>query len=220
MEAEALTNFTAITGVTNDRARQYLALTDGNLEQAIELYYASDGADLEPVSQNAPAQALHAPSIPSTSTRPSRRRQGFEDNSGIVHIESESEPEASDDDSFQQTSTGRVRPQSGVGATSRTEASAEPETSTGRAGLVEDDEAMARRLQEELYGATGAGDVFDSEGIRAPIARTTETLVGPGTYDIDAGDEDDMQAAVLEQMRARRQPRPSGTVPLAYSSFY
>lgn len=37
----------------------------------------------------------------------------------------------------------------------------------------EDDAAMARRLQEEMY-AGGADDV------RAPIARTTETLVGPG----------------------------------------
>ena len=201
MDAEALTNFTAITGTTNDRARQYLTLTDGNLEQAIELYYTSDGVDLEPVQQNAPAQPLQVPSIPPSSTRSGRRRQGYEDNSGVVHVDSESEPEAddNDDETLQQTSTSRVRPQPDASA-----------SSTGRAGLVEDDEAMARRLQEELYGATGAGDVVDAEGIRAPLARTTETLVGPGTYDMD--DEDDIQAAVLEQMRARRQARPSGTV--------
>ena len=69
---------------------------------------------------------------------------------------------------------------------------------------------MARRLQEELYGVTGTRDVVDSEGVRAPIARTTETLVGPAGYDMD--DEDDVRAAVAEQMRARRQPRPRGSV--------
>ncbi|EED21702.1 UBX domain protein (Ubx5), putative [Talaromyces stipitatus ATCC 10500] len=39
----------------------------------------------------------------------------------------------------------------------------------------EDDAAMARRLQEELYAGGDSGD-----NVRAPIARTTETLVGPG----------------------------------------
>jgi UBX domain-containing protein 7 len=39
----------------------------------------------------------------------------------------------------------------------------------------EDDAAMARRLQEELYAGGDSGD-----NVRAPMARTTETLVGPG----------------------------------------
>ncbi|PYH93478.1 putative UBX domain protein [Aspergillus ellipticus CBS 707.79] len=65
----------------------------------------------------------------------------------------------------------------------------------------EDDAAMARRLQEEMYSG---GD--NEEGVRAPMARTTETLVGPEA-DFDDGD---MHASILGQLRARqqRQNRP------------
>ncbi|KAH7062063.1 hypothetical protein B0J12DRAFT_224833 [Macrophomina phaseolina] len=66
---------------------------------------------------------------------------------------------------------------------------------------VEDDEAMARRLQEEMYGATGS--TGESE-VRAPMARTTETLVGPG----GGYDEDDMHNAIMAQMAARRRGAP------------
>jgi hypothetical protein len=56
---------------------------------------------------------------------------------------------------------------------------------------------MARRLQEEMYR-----DGRDSsDGVRAPIARTTETLVGPEA-DFDDGD---MHASILGQLRARQQ---------------
>ncbi|KAK7727651.1 UBX domain protein Ubx2 [Botryosphaeria dothidea] len=66
---------------------------------------------------------------------------------------------------------------------------------------VEDDEAMARRLQEEMYGAGGPS--AESE-VRAPMARTTETLVGPG----GGYDEDDMHTAIMAQMNARRRGAP------------
>lgn len=56
--------------------------------------------------------------------------------------------------------------------------------------LFEDDAAMARRLQEEMY-AGGTDDV------RAPIARTTETLVGPGAEDY--GDFDPMSHFRMRQ---------------------
>ena len=54
----------------------------------------------------------------------------------------------------------------------------------------EDDEAMARRLQEEYYGsgsgaAGGAGGAVGPDDVRAPIARTTETLVGGPDDDDD-----------------------------------
>jgi hypothetical protein len=60
-------------------------------------------------------------------------------------------------------------------------------------GAFEDDAAMARRLQEELYSG---GD--SSDGVRAPIARTTETLVGPGAESY--GDLDPL----LDQFRMRQ----------------
>jgi hypothetical protein len=65
-----------------------------------------------------------------------------------------------------------------------------------RAG-IEDDEAMARRLQEEFYGSGGA-----QPEVRAPIARQTETLVGP---DANWGPGDDnLEAMVAEQLANRR----------------
>ena len=75
---------------------------------------------------------------------------------------------------------------------------------------IEDDEAMARRLQEEMYGAGGGGGAagvgdMDAEGVRAPMARTTETLVGPNSDWRD--DPGEMNAAIAEQLMARRQRR-------------
>lgn len=202
MDNDTLSKFTAITSTTNESAQQYLNLTDGNLEQALELYFASDGADLEPVSSTNPA---HAVQVPPTSTGPSRRQQGYEDESGVVHVDSESGSEDLGDESSQQPLGTRVRSQADINAPSAVQTPIATAASTGRAGPVEDDESMARRLQEEIYSATGTGDVVDSEGIRAPIARTTETLVGPGAY--GGNDEGDMHAAVMEQMRTRSQPR-------------
>ncbi|KAL4930721.1 DNA-protein crosslink repair co-factor UBX5 [Aspergillus undulatus] len=66
-----------------------------------------------------------------------------------------------------------------------------PPTST-----FEDDAAMARRLQEEMYGGQQQGQADD---VRAPMARTTETLVGP---EADFGD--DMHESILGQIRARQ----------------
>lgn len=63
-------------------------------------------------------------------------------------------------------------------------------------GGTEDDEAMARRLQEEMYGSGGPAEV------RAPVARTTQMLAAP---DMDwRNDPDEMNAAIAEQMLARR----------------
>ncbi|KPI45565.1 UBX domain-containing protein 5 [Cyphellophora attinorum] len=64
---------------------------------------------------------------------------------------------------------------------------------------VEDDEAMARRLQEEMYGAQGSGQEQD---VRAPIARRTETLAGPGS-DMMAEEYEDAMTARLQAMHQR-----------------
>ncbi|KAJ5558751.1 hypothetical protein N7535_009369 [Penicillium sp. DV-2018c] len=69
----------------------------------------------------------------------------------------------------------------------------------------DDDEAMARRLQEEMYG--GPGGVPDQDEVRAPMARTTETLVGPGADFDDSGEF--MHADILRQtMRNASRGRP------------
>lgn len=64
---------------------------------------------------------------------------------------------------------------------------------------VEDDEAMARRLQEEMYGVQGSGQEQD---VRAPIARRTETLAGPGS-DMMAEEYEDAMTARLQAMHQR-----------------
>lgn len=99
------------------------------------------------------------------------RSSGYQDESGVVHIDSD------DDVTVDETrSAHRGGPAPG--------------------STFEDDAAMARRLQEELY--SGGGDSHD--GVRAPMARTTETLVGP---EDDFGD--DMHTSILGQLRARGQ---------------
>ena len=89
----------------------------------------------------------------------------------------------------------------GTNVAARSQAPSAPRAAVGSS--YEDDEAMARRLQEEAYGAGGGGAGMDD--IRAPMARTTETLVGPDAN--WGGGEDDMRASIAEQMMARQQRR-------------
>jgi len=155
MDDESVSTFCAITGTTPTQAQQYLQFSDGNVEQAIELFF--NNPDL--AGSAAPPQAQSA------STR-------------------EAPINLDDDDDVQVV-----------------------DTPGGHS--AEDDEAMARRLQQEMYGAGGsAGAGFgevDEEGVRAPMARTTETLVGPGSDWRD--DPNMMQAAIGEQMDARMRHR-------------
>ncbi|KAL2858731.1 putative UBX domain protein [Aspergillus pseudodeflectus] len=96
-------------------------------------------------------------------------RAGYEDESGVVHLDS-------DDD--EEDNGVRLPPR---------------EPSVDRS-IFEDDAAMARRLQEEMYGAQDM-----TEEVRAPMARTTETLVGP---EADFGEG--MHDSILGQIRARQ----------------
>jgi len=153
MDDDVLAQFTSITGASPERAQQYLTLTDQNVEQAIQLYFESDGIDM-------------GGSLPSRAPAPTGARE-------VINLDSDSEDEFS----------GRPN------------------------HLVEDDEAVARRMQDELYGSAGrgggAGDGEDdlTGDVRAPQARTTETLLGPGVDWRD--DPDEMNAAIAEQMAAR-----------------
>lgn len=166
MDNDVVAQFTEITDSSPELATQYLQLTDFNIEQAMQLYFENGGAPLteEPLS--------------STSEPQGASRSGHQDESGVVHIDSD------DDVTVDETrSAPRGRPQ---GST------------------FEDDAAMARRLQEELYsgsgGGGGAGGGGDADGVRAPMARTTETLVEPED-DFDDG----MQTSILDRLRARQQ---------------
>lgn len=171
MENDVVAQFTEITSSSPELATQYLQLTDFNIEQAMQLYFENGGA---PLTDDP---------VPSTS---GSRQAGYEDESGVVHVDS-------DDDVTVDESRSAHRSQPAQGS-----------------NLEDEDEAMARRLQEELYsgggggggGSGGSGERGDnSDGVRAPMARTTETLVGPE----DDFDDGDMHASILSQLRARQQ---------------
>ncbi|KAJ5902294.1 UBX domain protein [Penicillium taxi] len=110
-------------------------------------------------------------------TEPARptERARHEDEAGVIHVGSDTDDDIRvGEDSLQDTNA-----------------------------TFEDDAAMARRLQEEMYGGGGANNL-DDDGVRAPMARTTETLVGP------EADDADFPADIFSQMRSRsdRRGRP------------
>ncbi|KAI9772225.1 MAG: hypothetical protein M1840_000974 [Geoglossum simile] len=196
--------FVSITGSTPQKAEQYLRLTDYNLEQAIPLYLDSGGIDLE--GQDATAVSAAASSAARPLAPPSLGPQhaggphGYADDDGVVHIDSDDDVD--DDDDPEIIGWNQRLPQATAPLDHHPPASTSPpptHRATDSQGL-ESDEAMARRLQEELYAGGDLGGI-DADGVRAPIARTRETLVGPGS---DWGSTDPgMRDAVMAQMRAR-----------------
>ena len=213
MDDENVVEFTAITGASTTTATQYLQLADGSLEQAIEIFFANGGASLEQ-----PARAAQPPPVPSDSTRPPGQQPPIHAaGDEVIDLDSDNEYQPpSDEDEIQVTRTNQRH---GIGSLRAEGALHTPPVGTPPSGhTVDDDEAMARRLQEEIYGGGGAppGDgrpeILDEHGYRAPIQRTTETLVGPEAF--DPSNTEEMRAAVMEQMMARRQPRqPRGSIP-------
>lgn len=113
--------------------------------------------------------------------QPPSHSTGHQDESGVIHVDS-------DDD------------------LAVDESRSTPRNRSTHASTFEDDAAMARRLQEEMYGGGGSGGGGEDD-VRAPMARTTETLVGP-----EADFDDDMHASILGQLRARSQR--GGKLPL------
>lgn len=195
---DAVGDFCAITGATPQVARHFLNIADGDPSQAIQLFF--DNPDLASAATEISQQPPPAPA----NRPPARSASGREDEHGVVHLDSDSDDIAMDeteDDILETTHTPPV-----------------PVSTTAvQNSAYEDDEAMARRLQEEMYAGGDMSGDYDADGVRAPIARTTETLVGPGA---DWG-ADDMQSNVLQQMRQRDMARnsklePAGTMPLSY----
>jgi len=188
MDDESLAMFMAVTDQSREVASRYLDMTDGNSQSAIELYF--EQPDL---ASSMPSQ--QAPPIPTT-TQPQQAPRASRE---VVNVDSDDGEEEMDIDDGDDT---------------RDDASIAQ--AVGRAADFEDDEAIARRMQEELYAGGDASGGFDADGVRAPIGRTTETLMG------ESADwaPDDMHAAVLEQMRARAQPRSTGlNHPSTYSAI-
>jgi UBX domain-containing protein 7 len=157
---DQIAQFTGITAATTSQAEQYLILTEGNLEQAIQLFFEDPG-----LAASTPSAPTAAPQQPAASSRP-KRKAYTEDEDGVVHVDSD------ESEDFE------------MGEAS------EPLMADTNA-----DEEMARRLQEEMY--SGGGTV-DPDVVRAPMARTTETLIGPDF------DDDEISHMVQQQLLERQ----------------
>lgn len=203
MDEQAISEFTAITNSSRQVAERYLSLSDGNLEQAMQLYFDSGGLDLEqdiaPTTsswEHPPTQSVAA----STAQQPTRGGTSYTDENGVVVIDSDDEVMANDEQETTAWRSGGV-PRQGRDMSSQGQRGTEREPIL--AG-TENDEDIARRMQEELFaGGDMVGDSLGPGGVRAPIARTTETLVGSNVDWEDEGD-DGMARAVEAQMAARR----------------
>ena len=212
MDDEAVAQFVSFTSSTAERAHQYLQLADGNVQQAINIFFTNDGIDPSGLSPSAQQQSSPLPPATSIETRSSRRERGYIDEDGIVHIDSDVENPENDvphatRNQMQGSRTARSR------SNIPTPSSSTP-PSNPAANTVNEDEALARRLQEEFY--TAGGEV-GPDGIRAPIERTTETLVGPNSLDTT---NEEMRAAIQEQLRARQRTRPRGKCLTQNNSYF
>lgn len=165
---EAIATLITVTGTTPELAAQYVQLADGDANQAVQLFFENGGVDL---AGSASSQ------LPPTSTSLQ---------SGHAHdpINLDDEENITDDNDPEITGypqgAGRSRPSVPAATTAH----------------FEDDEAMARRLQQEMYGEGGV-----DEPLRAPIARQSETLVGPAADSLPLSGSG-YDAAVEARMRA------------------
>lgn len=148
-----IAQFMSITDCTQQKAESYLKVSDYDLEQALQLFFDTGGADME-ASTPAPFVTSPFPTRPPFGTDP------IDDDATDIE----------DEDMREAMRASEQNP---------------PARPAGRGvGSFEDDEAMARRLQEELYGtASGEASGGVENGVRAPIAKTMETLVDEGDFE-------------------------------------
>ncbi|KAI1110832.1 hypothetical protein F5Y14DRAFT_339506 [Nemania sp. NC0429] len=183
---EDVNYFMMVTEVTSeDVARGYLEISGGDPSTAIQTFFE------HPEYQSSFTAAHAAPTASSHPDATSRARgsrfTGRQDSRGVVHIDSDDNDDDRDDDDI-----------------SMTGADIDDDHGTDIAAIArniqeDEDAAMARRLQEEFAGpASGAVD----DGVRAPIAQRTETLAGPDRSWSPL--DEDREAAVMEQLRARQ----------------
>jgi hypothetical protein len=174
---ENISTFVAITGSSADVARGFLEMAGDDFERAVALFY--ENPDLVSGVGAAANQAQQS------STAAPRHNIGREDASGVIHIDSDDDDMNLDNESDEGDTNAAVAHAAAL-------------------AQEEEDAAMAKRLQEELYGGSGGGasGAAGDDDVRAPIARTTETLVAP---DPSWGADDDMGSHILDQLRRQRQ---------------
>ncbi|KAG5927104.1 hypothetical protein E4U42_002582 [Claviceps africana] len=190
---EAISTFVAITGATPEVGRGFIQLANGDFERAVGLYFENpelaSGVGAE-VSESVPTSANRP------SAGPRQSNLGREDARGVIHI-SDDDEDAGDNDAMMVDDAGVDIDDEGQRAAVQHAAAMAQE---------EEDAAMAKRLQEELYSG-GAGGTAGQDDVRAPIARTTETLVAPDPH-WDSGADEVTTQRLLEHLRGRRHPPP------------
>lgn len=139
-------------------------MSDGQLEQAVQLYFEMSGMDIGAANSE----------LASPPARSSGRPPGGAQNQPISVDE---DVEMVDDEDADLQAVLRASEQSAASSSAgRNSAPVAIGSTRPGSSIVEDDEAIARRLQEELYTDTTE---TNGDGVRAPMQRTTETLVGP-----------------------------------------
>ncbi|MCJ1309147.1 hypothetical protein MMC25_002802 [Agyrium rufum] len=202
MDDAKVAQFISFTSATPEQAQQYLSLTEGNTEQAVELFFNSGDLDFGTSGTTAAQTSVTTQTTTTSSTdRAPTSRQYFEDEDGAIHIDSDNEAENDDVQVIGSSERNRRGQQQDPQVTTSV-----PRRAANHS--VDDDEAMARRLQEEFYGGSsnpntgGGSNAPGEEDVRAPIASTRETLIGPGS----AGMEE-YQDMAQEYLRSRRRPQ-------------
>ncbi|OAA53926.1 uas [Niveomyces insectorum RCEF 264] len=243
MDDDLVTNLMAVTGTSGQVARQLLEMANGDLSQAAVLFYDTDMAETLARQSTATAPAIAA-NTATSSTAPfsstttsttagavsgsrSRSHQrsgrstaaviGHEDDEGIIHLDSDDEAGGAD---FEEIDEDDEDPFDNARDSQMTDAAAA--VTVARTAQEEEDEAMAKRLQEEMYAETagggsvgGGGAASTTDGIRAPMGRTTEVLVEPSYGGLGGGAgiggvggySDFGETSLFEQMRRRRRAR-------------
>ncbi|KAL9621250.1 MAG: hypothetical protein Q9160_004271 [Pyrenula sp. 1 TL-2023] len=178
----------SVTNTTPELAQQYLTLADGEPEQAITLFFENGGADLAGTH----AQHSQAP-VQSSPPHSHPTRAGHEDDEGRIVIDDDEEA------TVEHASVTRDRDTSPNARLA----------SLQNSNALEDDAAMAARLQQEMYSGGDASEAYDEDGVRAPIARQAHTLVGPGASD-DVGMGRDAITRQMDMLRTRAAAGRSG----------
>lgn len=179
--------FVAFTAAPEATARGFLEMTNGDVMQAVQLFF--DQPELQTsiaAASSAPQSAPFAPAVavPTSSGR---------DRNNAITINSDD-----DDDDVQMLDSDDGRDDEEATVEHRSEFAAI------RQAQEEEDARLAQQMQEDLYKQAPV----DEHGVRAPIARTTETLVepaygGPAAMGYDE-DDDEIRQRLAEMERRRR----------------
>jgi hypothetical protein len=169
----AILSFCEITSAEPAVAARVLEIANNDVEAAVQLFFE------HPELQTAPPSTSTAGT---GTTRPGRPAVGREDERGVIHIDSDDDDDADDRD-YMDDDGGNVQ-------------------AAVRIAQEDEDAAMARRLQEEMYSGTGGND----DSVRSPIARRTETLLGDD-WDQEGGEPHHALYDMMQRQRARQAAR-------------